>query len=129
MKNFGIKHTVYYYDLNYDALCELKAPGKNFIPLPVYPSVKRDIALIVPVNISSGKLLDVVRSSKDKLVESSEIFDIFQGDKIQSGFKSVALSITYRSQSKTLTEKNVEKSHSKIVRMLTDKFKGSFRDA
>jgi phenylalanyl-tRNA synthetase beta chain len=129
LKDFGIKHTVYYYDLNYDALCELKTPGKNFIPLPVYPSVKRDIALIVPVNISSGKLLDVVRSSKDKLVESSEIFDIFQGDKIQSGFKSVALSITYRSQSKTLTEKNVAKSHSKIVRMLTDKFKGSFRDA
>ena len=129
LKNFGIKHTVYYYDLDYDALCELKTPGKSFIPLPVYPSVKRDIALIVPVDISSGKLLDVIRSSRDKLIESSEIFDIFQGDKIQEGFKSVALSITYRSQSKTLTEKNVEKSHSKIVRMLTDKFKGSFRDA
>jgi len=129
LKNFGIKHTVYYYDLDYDALCDLETSGKNFTPLPVYPSVKRDIALIVPSDVSSGKLLDVVRSSRDKLIESSEIFDIFQGDKIQEGFKSVALSITYRSQTKTLTEKNVEKSHSKIVRMLTDKFKGSFRDA
>ncbi len=129
LKNFGIKHTVYYYDLDYDALCNVKTSGKNFTQLPIYPSVKRDIALIIPVDVSSGKLLDVVKSSKDKLIESSEIFDIFQGDKIERGFKSVALSITYRSQSKTLTEKNVEKSHSKIVRMLTDKFKGSFRDA
>ncbi len=91
--------------------------------------MKRDIALIVPGSVSSGELLDVLRSNRDKLIESSEIFDVFQGDKIEQGFKSVALSITYRSQTKTLTEKNVEKSHSKIVRMLTDKFRGSFRDA
>jgi phenylalanyl-tRNA synthetase beta chain len=129
LKNFGIKHTVFYYDLDYDALCDLKTSGKKFTSLPVYPSVKRDIALIVPVSVSSGELLDVVRSSRDKLIESSEIFDVFQGDKIEQGFKSVALSITYRSQTKTLTEKNMEKSHSKIVRMLTDKFRGSFRDA
>jgi len=129
LKSFGIKHAVYYYDLDYDALCELKTTKKKFSSLPVYPSVKRDIALIVPVSVSSGELLEGVRTSRDKLIESSEIFDVFQGDKIADGFKSVALSITYRSQSKTLTEKNVEKSHSKIVRMLTDKFRGNFRDA
>ena len=129
LKNFGIKHTVFYYDLDYDALCDLETSGKKFTSLPVYPSVKRDIALIVPDSVSSGELLDVVRSTRDKLIESSEIFDVFQGDKIELGFKSVALSVTYRSQTKTLTEKNVEKSHSKIVRMLTDKFRGSFRDA
>jgi len=129
LKNFGIKYPVFYYDLDYDALCNLETSSRKFTPLPVYPSVKRDIALIVPVSVSSGELLDVIRTSRDKLIESSEIFDIFQGNKIEKGFKSVALSITYRSQTKTLTEKNVEKSHSKIVRMLTAKFRGSFRDA
>ncbi len=129
LKDFGIKHDVYYSDLDYDALCKINSSEKKFSSLPVFPSVKRDIALIVPVSVSSGELLELVKSRKDKLIESSEIFDVFQGEKIESGFKSVALSITYRSQTKTLTEKNVEKSHSKIVRLLTDKFEGSFRNA
>jgi phenylalanyl-tRNA synthetase beta chain len=97
--------------------------------LPVYPSVKRDIALMVAENVSAGELLAKVRNSREKLIESCEIFDVFQGAKIPEGYKSVALTITYRSQTKTLTEKNVEKSHSKIVRLLTDEFGGSFRNA
>jgi len=128
LKNFSIKHDVYYFDLDYDAICEIKSFAGKFTSLPIYPSVKRDIALIVPETVSSGELLDLVKSVKDKLLESSEIFDVFQGEKIQTGHKSVALSITYRSPTKTLTEKNVEKSHSKIVRLLTEKFEGSFRD-
>ena len=128
LKNFSIKHDVYYFDLDYDAICEIKTFTGKFKSLPVYPSVKRDIALIVLESVSSGELLDLVKTAKDKLIEHAEIFDVFQGEKIQAGYKSVALSITYRSKTKTLTEKNVEKSHSKIVRLLTDKFEGSFRD-
>ena len=74
-------------------------------------------------------MLAAVRKRGDKLIVHSEVFDIFQGEKIPEGCKSVALTITYRSPTKTLTEKNVEKSHSKIVRMLTDEFGGSLRDA
>ena len=53
----------------------------------------------------------------------------FKELKIPEGHKSVALTITYRSETKTLTEKNVEKSHSKIVRLLSEEFEGSFRHA
>ncbi|MCP3890976.1 MAG: phenylalanine--tRNA ligase subunit beta [Desulfobulbaceae bacterium] len=129
LRKFSIKNTVYFFDLNYDGLCQLAAELKQFSSLPVYPSVKRDIALVVSENISAGELLETVKTSREKLLEATEIFDVFQGEKIPEGYKSVALTITYRSQTKTLTEKNVEKSHSKIVRMLTDKFGGSFRNA
>jgi phenylalanyl-tRNA synthetase beta chain len=129
LRRFSIKHDVYYFDLEYDRLCEQQTISKHFSSLPVYPSVKRDIALVVSENVSAGELLAKVRNSPDKLIESCEIFDLFQGAKIPEGYKSVALTITYRSQTKTLTEKNVEKSHSKIVRLLTDEFGGSFRNA
>ncbi len=129
LRRFSIKNEVYYFDLDFDALCEVKAKNTKFSSLPVYPSVKRDIALLVEENVSAGELLSAVQISRDKLIENSEIFDVFQGEKIPTGYKSVALTITYRSQTKTLTEKNVEKSHSKIVRMLTEKFGGSFRNA
>lgn len=129
LRNFSIKNEVYYFDLDFDALCGLQTKNIKFSSLPVFPSVKRDIALLVEEQISAGELLSAVRSSRDKLIEASEIFDVFQGEKIPEGFKSVALTITYRSSTKTLTEKNVEKSHSKIVSMLTEKFGGSFRNA
>lgn len=129
LRSFSIKNEIYYFDLNFDALCRLAAKKVKFSSLPVYPSVTRDIALLVEENVSAGQLLTAVQTSRDKLLENSEIFDVFQGEKIPDGYKSVALTITYRSQTKTLTEKNVEKSHSKIVRMLTEKFGGSFRNA
>ncbi|MDK9707363.1 MAG: phenylalanine--tRNA ligase subunit beta [Desulforhopalus sp.] len=129
LRRFAIKHNVYFFDLDFQALCRQKAVDKKFTSLPVYPSVKRDIALVVPDSVSSGELLEAVRKHPDKLIESCELFDIFQGGKIPQGQKSVALSITYRSPSKTLTEKNVEKSHEKIVRLLTEQFGGTFRNA
>jgi phenylalanyl-tRNA synthetase beta chain len=129
LRRFAIKHEVYYFDLPYDRICEQNTLNKHFSSLPVFPSVKRDIALVVAEQVSAGELLARVRTSGDKLIENCEIFDVFQGAKIPEGYKSVALSITYRSQTKTLTEKNVEKSHSKIVRLLTDEFGGSFRNA
>ncbi len=129
-RNFGIKQEdVYYFDLDFDALCDIVPATTIFTSLPTFPSVKRDIALVVPTSVSAGELLAEVKSRKEKLLEHAEIFDVFEGEKIQEGFKSVAISITYRSATKTLTEKNVEKAHSKIVRLLTDKFGGSFRDA
>lgn len=129
LKNFGIKQDVFFFDLDFDALCSLSEAPKSFSSLPVYPSVKRDIALVVAESTSAGELLRVIRESREKLIEKTEIFDIYRGESIKEGYKSVALSITYRSPNKTLTEKNVEKAHSKIVKTLTAKFEGHFREA
>ncbi len=129
LKQFGIKRDVYYFDLEFTALCDLAPRQKSFASLPVFPSVKRDIALVVPAPTPSRDLVDTVLKSGEKLVEHCDVFDVYQGDKIESGFKSIALSITYRSQTKTLTEKNVEKAHNKLVRLLTSNFSGSFREA
>ncbi|MFN2353802.1 MAG: phenylalanine--tRNA ligase subunit beta [Desulfopila sp.] len=129
VKSFSIKQEVYFFDIDFDTLCSLSAMPKSFSSLPIYPSVKRDIALLVADSISAGELLTTVQESGEKLIEHSEIFDIFKGEKIPEGYKSVALSITYRSPTKTLTEKNVEKAHSKIVTMLTQQFGGQFREA
>jgi len=129
LKQFGVKRDVYYFDLDFAALCDLAPRQKSFRPLPVFPSVKRDIALVVPATTPSRELVDAVLKSREKLVEHCDVFDVYQGDKIEKGFKSVALSITFRSQTKTLTEKNVEKAHNKLVQILTSSFSGSFREA
>ena len=84
--------------------------------------------MVVPSSVGSGDLVKTVLSAGEKLVEYCELFDVYQGDKISSGMKSVALSITYRSAVRTLTEKNVEKAHAKVVKLLTDTYGGSLRE-
>ena len=124
----GIKRDVYYFDLDFSALVEIEPAAKTFSSLPVYPSVKRDIALLVPTSVPAGNLVQTVLTSGEKLVEHCELFDVYQGDKIDSGMKSVALSITFRSATRTLTEKNVEKANAKVMRLLTDTYGGSLRE-
>jgi len=127
-KEFGIKQDVFCIDLDFELLCNLNAASKNFQQLPVYPAVKRDIALLVPAGIKAGDMLDTIRASKEKFIEHCEIFDVYQGKPLDDGMKSVAVSVTYRSPTKTLTEKNVSKTHTKIINTLTSKFNGSLRE-
>jgi len=124
----GIKRDVYYFDLDFSVLAALPPAANTFSPLPVYPSVKRDIALLVSETVAAGDLVKTVLSSGEKLVEHCELFDVYQGEKIGGGMKSVALSITFRSATRTLTEKNVEKAHAKLVKLLTDTYGGALRE-
>ncbi|MBE0586052.1 MAG: phenylalanine--tRNA ligase subunit beta, partial [Desulfofustis sp.] len=128
LRDLGIKRDVFYFDLDFTALCGLETQSRTFRPLPVYPSVKRDIALVVPAATPAGELVRTVFASREKLIEHCDVFDVYQGDKIKSGQKSVALTITYRSDNKTLTEKQVEKAHARLVQSLTDTFGGSLRE-
>ncbi len=127
-KEFGIKQEVFFIDIDIEILSSLQAAPKSFHSLPVFPGVKRDIALLVPAAVKAGELLETLRSSKEKFIEQCEIFDIYQGKPLDPGVKSVAISVTYRSPTKTLTEKNVNKSHTKLINLLTSKFNGSLRE-
>lgn len=126
---FSIKREVYYFDLDFDLLCAIGPVPKTFSALPVYPAVKRDISLVVPANTAAGKLVETVLSSKEKLLERCEVFDIYRGEKVSKNQKSVSLSITYRSKTKTLTEKNVEKAHNKLVQLLSETYGATLREA
>jgi len=128
LRKFGIKQDVFFFDFDLDALCQLKGVAKIFNPLPVFPAVGRDIAMLVPENVEAGGLVEAVLAAREPLIERCEVFDVYQGDTLQSGMKSVAMSVTYRSPQKTLTEKNVEKVHMKIVNMLSSKFEGTLRE-
>ena len=127
-KQFGIKQDAYFIDLDFDLLCSLQALAKNFSSLPVFPAIKRDIALLVPAHTKAGELIETIEQSKEKFIESCEIFDVFQGKTLEKGMKSIAVSVTYRSPTKTLTEKNVNKSHTKLINLLISKFDGSLRE-
>ncbi len=125
---FALKQDVFFLELDVEMLASLPEQVVAFHPLPRYPAVRRDIALLVAEDIEAGALLAAIDAQKEKLVESVEIFDVYQGEPIADGMKSVALSITYRSAQQTLADESVDTVHEKIVNSLMSQFGGRYRE-
>lgn len=85
-----------------------------------YPAVTRDISMVVPKEIMVGQIEAVIEQRGGKILESYQLFDIYEGSQIQEGFKSVAYSITFRAKDRTLTDEDVNASMKKILNGLKD---------
>ncbi|MBV5318124.1 MAG: phenylalanine--tRNA ligase subunit beta [Desulfobulbaceae bacterium] len=128
LKGFGIKQPVYFFEIDLEKLLVLERKQKQFAALPKYPSVKRDISLVVPDSVPAGDLLRAIHTQQQKYLESADIFDVYRGKPIQAGYKSVALSVTYRSATATLDDQSVDKVHEKIVNSLMADFNARYRE-
>jgi len=86
---------------------------------PRHPSISRDIALVVSSDTSAGALEDVIRRAGGKLLTDVKLFDLYEGDNVESGKKSVAFSLKYQDPERTLTDDEVVKAHEKVLAALT----------
>jgi len=125
---FAVKQDVFFLELDLEAFLDLPRLEKAFHALPRFPSVKRDIALLVPENISAGELLQDILTHKIEHVVYADIFDVYSGKSIEEGMKSVALTVTYRSAEGTLDDETVDGFHKKIVDSLMSRFHGRYRE-
>jgi phenylalanyl-tRNA synthetase beta chain len=104
-ERLGISKPVYLFEIDLEKLSDLeKETKKKFTPLPKFPSVRRDIALIVDENLPVGEILGEIRKVESNLIEEVAVFDVFRGGSIEKGKKSVAISIILRAADKTLTD-------------------------
>ena len=102
-------------------LYEASNTDKKYKPLPKFPAVTRDIALLCDDSILVQEIEDTIRKAGGNLVEKVELFDIYKGKQIPEGKKSIAYAIAYRDEKKTLTDKEVNKVHDKILKALEHK--------
>ncbi len=96
---------------------------RGYIPLPVYPAMERDIALICDKNHEAGKLLSDIRSYAGKSLESADVFDVYAGKGVEEGKKSVAVRLVFRLADKTMTDEEADAGVKKILKKL-DKEQG-----
>ncbi|MFH1019859.1 MAG: phenylalanine--tRNA ligase subunit beta [Pseudomonadota bacterium] len=129
LKAFAVKQQAFFVDLDLAALGSFSPQAKTFAPLPKFPFVKWDMALIVPEGVAAGEMLSAIYGCGEKRIERAEIFDVFQGKNIEAGKKSVAISITYRALDRTLDDETVGKVHQKIIEMMISRFNGQLREA
>jgi phenylalanyl-tRNA synthetase beta chain len=125
-KKYDVKQTmVAELDLKY--LLSIKTSKLKFTNPAQYPSITRDIALVVDQKVLANDLVKQIKKVGKTIVKNAEVFDIYQGANLGENQKSVAISITYQDASKTLSEDNVKMVHSEILSSLESVFKAKLR--
>lgn len=127
LERFEIERVAYGFELDFEALVRLAGKRCAIMPPSRYPDSVRDIALLAPQELPAAQLVNCARGLRLKELEHLDIFDLYQGDKIPAGYKSIALRLRYRSAERTLTDEVVSGLHQKVVDALTKKLGVSLR--
>lgn len=127
LTNYDIKQRVYVADVDFDLIVSLSDLEIKYSPLAKFPSMTRDIALVVNEEVMIGELESVIKYHGKDLIESIELFDIYRGNQVAENKKSVAFSIVYRSFEKTLTDERINPIQEAIIRDLEEKFNAVLR--
>ena len=114
-------------ELNLDALLARRNTGRSFRPLPQFPGIRRDVAMLVPETTTHEAVLNAVRQAKPLNLESVELFDVFRGQPVAAGQKSMAYAFIYRAADRTLTDAEVNTAHEKLIEQFKQKLAATIR--
>jgi phenylalanyl-tRNA synthetase beta chain len=114
-KKYDLRDSVLLAELDLDQLLARGNASRSFKPLAQFPSIQRDVAMIVPEELTHDAVLAAVRQVKPANLEAVELFDVFRGKNVPEGRKSLAYSFTYRGADRTLKDDEVNAAHAKVV--------------
>ena len=127
-KKFDIDRPVYYADLSWDAL--MKATKKSavlFTELSKFPSVSRDLALLIDKNVEFAQVEQIARQTEKKLLKSVELFDVYEGKNLPEGKKSYAVNFILQDEQKTLNDKQIDAIMQKLIANLKKQLNAELR--
>jgi phenylalanyl-tRNA synthetase beta chain len=123
------KPDIVVFELNLEKFLAAAPETLSYSPIPKYPAVERDIAIILDEGLTSARVMDELKGYRSDYIEKVELFDHYKGKNIPQGRKSLGYRITYRSPDKTLTDEEVETIHSGLVEYILRKTGGELRGA
>ena len=126
-KNYGIDTPVYCAEINFTKLLTMLLPEATYTPLPKYPTVCRDLALICREDVTVAQAEQVIAASAGKLLRKIQLFDIYRGVGVPEGKKSMAFSLELRSDERTLTDADSEAVVNKVLAALKEKLDAVLR--
>jgi phenylalanyl-tRNA synthetase beta chain len=116
--NYNIKERAYIAVIDMPHIVERATFDRKYEGIAKYPSVTRDISMVMKKEILVGQIEDIIENKGGKILESYSLFDIYEGSQIKEGYKSVAYSITFRAKDRTLEDADVNGSMNKILKEL-----------
>ncbi|HCW9334645.1 TPA: phenylalanine--tRNA ligase subunit beta [Staphylococcus aureus] len=110
----------YVFELNFDALMAVSVGYINYQPIPRFPGMSRDIALEVDQNIPAADLLSTIHAHGGNILKDTLVFDVYQGEHLEKGKKSIAIRLNYLDKEETLTDERVSKVQAEIEAALIE---------
>jgi phenylalanyl-tRNA synthetase beta chain len=128
----GFPDAIYAFELSVPVLLKTLHQGEQlapprFQPYSTYPAVKRDLAFFAPTHFCVAQLENAMKHAGGQLLETVELFDLYQGENVPPGERSLAFSLAYRASDRNLTEAEIEPLHQKIRDVLVEKFNATLR--
>ena len=128
LKHFGISQNVLFADFNWDNVLEMaKHNSIKFKPIPKYPEVRRDFALLVDNTVSFDDIYTIAKQTEKQLLKNVNLFDVYEGENLPESKKSYAVSFILQDEHKTLTDKQIDKIMSKLQSNFESKLTAELR--
>jgi len=124
---FGIEQPVYAFEINLDSIASQIGYERHYSQISKFPYAERDMALVLDQSIPADDILSEIRRDAGKLLQHLEVFDLFQGENIPEGKKSLAIRLRFQSLERTLSDKEVDKIFRKVIQQTEKKFNATLR--
>ena len=118
LENYDLPYKAYLFEFDLEALVDAAVFAKRFEPISIYPKVERDLAIVVDKAVLSDTPIELIYKTGGEWVESVRLFDVYEGEQVPEGKKSLAYTIVYHSATETLTDKAVNALHERVVEHL-----------
>ncbi len=118
LENYGINEKVYYAVIDVEKFTKYGKDNKKYTPIPKYPAVERDIALVVDEDVEVGQIENIISKKAKNILERTELFDVYRSDKLGENKKSVAYELIFRAQDRTLTDDEIKNTMEVIIKEL-----------
>ncbi|SDP38041.1 phenylalanine--tRNA ligase subunit beta [Selenomonas ruminantium] len=126
-ENFGIKQKVYLFEMDVEVLMKYTAKNFHFDSLPKFPATSRDLAIVVDKDAEAGRIEQVITKNGGKHFKSVTLFDVYTGEHVAEGKKSLAFNLQFQSKDKTLTDEEADTAFNNILKAVEKQFGAQLR--
>ena len=120
-KNYDLEGKCYLFEINISALLETVRSQLQYTPISKFPGITRDLAIVAPKSVSAEMIQQIILANGGDKLESAYVFDVYEGEHIAEGFRSLAYTIGFRSTEGTLTDADVDEPIQAIINALAEK--------
>ena len=121
VKNFDLPGKVYMFEIDLEAVLSITVPAFRYKSFSKFPGTSRDLAIVAPVSVTSGDIVALIKEHGGKYLESVSIFDVYEGEHIEAGYRSLAYNLQFRSMEGTLNDEDIDGAIQAIIDALATK--------
>ncbi len=125
---YDLKQRVTVFEINFDLLSELAGASLVYKPLPKFPGADRDLAILVRHDVPASSLVDTIRREGGDILQDVRVFDVYRGEQVAEGNRSIAFSLRFQAVDRTLTDEEIARKVDAIIRALEKEYGATLRE-